>query len=113
MPLGVLSFPNENLPRKDVAFSFAFDMISARKFEVFTGGAVVIGLSIDVWWIDEVVEKFEDGFGIGFGRGGRRGGRDVLSGETGGIHGRFGWGLGWKDGPAWFFYFFPYPSKQL
>ena len=107
MPLGVLSFPNENLPRKDVAFSFAFDMISARKFEVFTGGAVVIGLSIDAWWIDEVVEKFEDGFGIGF--SGWRGGRDVLSGETGGIHGRFGWGLGWKDGPAWFC-FLPCPS---
>ena len=49
MPLGVLSFPNENLPRKDVAFSFAFEMISARKLEVFTGGVVVSGLCADGW----------------------------------------------------------------
>ena len=56
IPLGVLPFPNENLPRTDVAFSFDFDMISARKFEVFTGGAVGMGLSVDVCWIDGVVE---------------------------------------------------------
>ena len=50
IPLGYFSFPNRNLPKKDVAFSFSFEMISARKLDVFTGVVVVCGLTDNGWW---------------------------------------------------------------
>ena len=81
IPLDFLLFPNRNLPRKDVAFSFTFEMISARKLEVFTGGVVVFGLIDAGWRVGGVMGGFEDGFGIRFGGG--RGGRDASSVEAG------------------------------
>ena len=48
MPLAVLSFPNENLPKKMPLF-FAFVTSSARQLEVLTDKISVLILSVDGW----------------------------------------------------------------
>ena len=76
--MGFLLFPNRNLPRKDAAFSFAFEMISARKLDVFTGGSEVDFSDVG-WRSDGLTDVLGDGLGIGFGGG--RGGRAISLGD--------------------------------